>query len=24
VDEKRQLPPHNLSDAFDVVGDQQV
>jgi len=24
VDEERQLAPHNLSDAFDMVGDQQV
>jgi len=24
ADEERQLPPHNLSDAFDMVGDQQV
>ena len=24
MDEERQLAPHNLSDAFDMVGDQQV
>jgi len=24
VDEERQLAPHNLSDAFNMVGDQQV
>jgi len=24
VDEERQVAPHNLSDAFDLVGDQQV
>ena len=24
ADEERQLAPHNLSDAFDMVGDQQV
>ena len=24
VDEERQLTPHNLSDAFDMVGDQSV
>ena len=24
ADQERQFPPHNLSDAFDMVGDQQV
>jgi len=24
ADEERQVPPHNLSDAFDMVGDQPV
>ena len=24
VDKERQIPPHNLSDAFDMVGDQPV
>jgi len=24
ADEERQLAPHNLSDAFDMVGDQSV
>ena len=24
TDEERQLPPHNLTDAFDMVGDQPV